>query len=123
MDPNSNIPRERWIGGIVPVRGFRHLGKPMRVAAWITPVGIEIAAAIVEGHGPTVLRALLDDALRKTAPSGRPSRLVVWPVAQAAFRDLKGLPVDVHRDEFLKVVVEDGADAGQIPGDLPVRCG
>jgi hypothetical protein len=117
-------PRERsirWIGGVIRPRGILHRGKPMRVAAWIDPSGSLVGAAIVEGHGPTVLRELLDEQLLRTEAAQRPNELVVWPSVRAAFHGLEFPTVIVEQDGFLSVVVEDLADFGRIPGDLPVR--
>jgi hypothetical protein len=119
-------PRERsirWIGGVIRPRGLQHRGKPMRVAAWIDQSGSLVGAAIVEGHGPTVLRELLDEQLLRTEAARRPNELVVWPSVRAAVRGLEYPTVTVEHDGFLSVVVEDLADFGQIPGGLPVRVG
>ena len=95
-------------------------GKPLRVAAWVCS-GTVLGAAIVDGHGPAVLRELLDELLASTAEHRRATRLIVWPNAQGAVRDLAYPPVSVEHDPFLTVVIEDLADFGQIPGALPVR--
>jgi hypothetical protein len=119
-------PRERsirWIGGVIRPRGLLHRGKPMRVAAWIDQSGSLVGAAIVEGHGPTVLRELLDEQLLQTEPDQRPNELVVWPSVRAAFHGLEYPTVSFERDRFLTVVVEDLADFGQIPAGLRVRVG
>ncbi|PRQ04185.1 hypothetical protein ENSA5_10230 [Enhygromyxa salina] len=120
----ANQPRAiQWIGGVVRPRGFRHRGKPMRVAVWIDRAGSIVSAAIVEGHGPSVLRELLEEQLAQTEAAKRPSELVVWPNVRAAFRGLEYPAVVVEHDAFLTVVVEDQADFGRIPGTLPVRVG
>ena len=93
----------------------------MQVAGWISSRGDVLDAAIVEAKGPVVLRQMLD-ALMKSQPAHElPTRLVVWPTARAAFRDLIYPPVTVERNLFLKIVFEDRADAGFFPGDLEVR--
>lgn len=121
--PSPLTPAPRWIGGVVRPRGFRHQGKPMRVAAWIDSGGSLLAAAIVEGHGPTVLRQLLDELLITVDDEQRPRGLTVWPSAGASFSNLEYPVVSLERDRFLTVVIEDEADDGQIPGYLPVRAG
>lgn len=113
----------RWIGGIVRPHGCKHGGKPMRVAAWITSAGSLLGAAIVEGHGPTVLAALLTELLASTNADERPNELVVWPSARAAFAGLEYPPVVVERNNFLTVVIDDEVEFGHIPGRLSVRKG
>lgn len=113
----------RWIGGVVRPRGCKHCGKPMRVAAWIDSAGSLLAAAIVEGHGPTVLRELLDQRLAEIDDERRPATLTVRPSERTAFSDLEYPAVTIARDDFLIVVIEDQADFGWIPGRLPVRTG
>lgn len=114
-------PTIRWIGGVLRPYRCKHRGKPMRVAAWITRSGSLLSAAIVEGHGPTVLRELLTELLASTSEAARPSELVVWPNVRAAFADLEYPPVVVEHDIFLTVVIEDHHDAGHIPWQLQVR--
>jgi hypothetical protein len=118
---NSRERAIRWIGGVVRPHGLKHRGKPMRVAAWIDSSGSVVAAAIVDGHGPTVLRELFEERLAQTESGKRPGELVVWPSVRAAFRGLEYPAVLVERDTFLTVVIEDQADCGWIPGGLPVR--
>ena len=113
-------PSIRWIGGVVRPRGCKHRGKPMRLAAWIDSAGSVLGAAIVEGHGPTVLREMLDELLVTVADERRPQRLTVWPSVHAAFSDLEYPTVIVERDDFLTVVIEDEADFGH---RLPTRTG
>lgn len=113
---------KRWIGGVVRPRGFVHDGKPMRLAVWITHDGTLIDACIVRGHGPTLLRDLLDEVLALAPPEERATELVVWPAVAKAFADLEFPQVEVRRDEFLRIVVEDLADAGQVPQGLRTRC-
>lgn len=112
-----------WIGGVVRPRGCTHRGKPMRVAAWIDSAGTILSAAIVEGHGPTVLRELLDALLVEVGDQRRPQTLTVWPSERAAFSGLEYPVVTVERDTFLSLVIEDEADFGRIPGRLPTRSG
>ena len=115
-------PRQiRWIGGVLRPRYCTYRDKPMRVAAWITSSGSLVGAAIVDGHGPTVLRDLLTDLLAQAPADMRPTQLVVWPSARAAFRQVEYPPVSIERDEFLSIVIEDLADCGRIPAELPVR--
>ena len=113
----------RWIGGVLRPHHCTYRGKPVRVAAWITSCGSLIGAAIVDGHGPTVLRELLTELLAEAPADKRPTQLTVWPSVRAAFRQVEYPPVHVERDEFLSVVIDDEVDAGQIPGRLPVRSG
>lgn len=110
----------RWIGGVVQPRGLRRDGKPLRVAAWITSGGVVLEAADVDGHGPTVLREMLNELLATTTEDKRPGRITVWPSVRAAFRDIEYPHVVVERDRFLTVVIEDDADAG-FPWGLSVR--
>ncbi len=125
--PNTPTPSPtraiRWIGGIVRPRGCKYRGKPMRVAAWITDSGSIVAAAIVVGHGPTVLHELLGEQLARADEARRPTELVVSPMVCAAFLTIEYPPVFVEREPFLKLVIDDAADAGQIPGRLPIRRG
>ncbi|PRP94593.1 hypothetical protein [Enhygromyxa salina] len=121
--PSSHARATRWTGGVIRPRGLRHRGKPMRVAAWIDRSGSIVAAAIVEGHGPTVLRELLEEQLSRTEAPQRPGEVVVWPSVRAAFRGLEYPAVIVEHDSFLTVVIEDHVDFGKIPGALPVRVG
>lgn len=120
-EPELQLQPREWTGGVHRVRGLRHLGRPMRVAAWIDSSGNLLTAAIVEGHGPSVLLELLEDLLGETPPESRPERITVWPSAAKAFRRLQYPAVSFERDGFLSVVVEDQADFGNIPGDLPIR--
>lgn len=113
----------RWIGGVVRPRRLRRKGKPMRVAAWMTDSGNILGAAIVEGHGPTVLRQLLDELLLVAPADRRPDRLVVWPSVRGAFGTLAFPQASFDRDRFLKIVIEDQVSFGFIPGRLPVRRG
>ena len=116
--PLHSSPRSiTWIGGVVRPYGMQGL----RVAAWITRGGSLVGAAIVDGHGPSVLGELLDEQLQRAPAERRPDRIVVWPADRAAVRGLQFPPVTLEREGFLKVVIEDLADAGQIPGRLPVR--
>lgn len=121
--PSTTAHDIRWIGGVTRPRGLFYRGKPMRVAAWIDPSGWILAAAIVDGHGPTVLKQLLEEALACTQATKRPSKLVVWPSARAAFRGHEYPPVVVERDLFLTVVIDDLADCGRLVAELPVRVG
>ncbi len=115
--------RVAWVGGIVHLRGFRHAGRPMRIAAWMTSSGTLLDAAIVDRNGPTLLRTMLDE-LTFIAPSGeRPTELLVWPAVKSAFKELEFPRVEVLKDEFLRIVVDDHADAGHLPHGLPVRAG
>jgi len=111
----------RWVGGIVNPRGFRQGGKPMRLAVWMTSGGTLVDTAIVTGHGPTVLRRMLDEQLARVEADRRPSHVRVWPSVKAAFRDLSFPTVEVEKDLFLKVVVEDQCSFGHLPHDAPVR--
>jgi hypothetical protein len=121
--PNTSYqPSTRWIGGVVRPHALRHRGKPMRVAAWADSSGVLIGAAIVEGHGPTVLRELFDELLGAVDAAARPSRLTVWPNSHVAFRGLEYPLLIVEHDPFLTLVVEDEADVGRISA-LPVRVG
>lgn len=112
----------RWTGGVLRPYGYKHQDKPMRIAAWINNSGDLLAGAIVEGHGPTVLRELLTELLERTPEAKRPIRLVVWPNVRAAFANVEYPPVEVDRDRFLTVVVGDHGDAGRM-FELPVRVG
>jgi hypothetical protein len=120
-----SLPKKpiRWIGGVLHPHGCKHHGKPMRVAAWIDGAGSILSAAIVEGHGPTVLRDLLDELLVEVDDERRPATLTVWPSVRSAFSGLEYPPVTIARDDFLLVVIEDEADCGGIPGRLQVRTG
>ncbi len=93
----------------------------MRLAVWMTSAGTLIDAAIVVRNGPAVLRAMLDEQLLIADASGRPSDVVVWPGTKSAFRDLSFPAVTVRRDEFLRTVVEDLCDFGQLPHGSPAR--
>lgn len=113
----------RWVGGIIRPRGFRHNGKPMHLAAWMTSCGRLLDVAVVSGKGPAVLRRMLDEQLQRRDTSERPSKITVWPSVKAAFRDVSFPVVETNKDEFLKVVVEDHCDFGHLPHDAPVRAG
>lgn len=93
----------------------------MRLAAWMTSGGTLIDAAIVVRNGPAVLRAMLDEQLLVTETARRPAEIVVWPGTKSAFRDVSFPSVIVRRDEFLRVVVEDLCDFGQLPHGAPAR--
>lgn len=121
--PPEGASKVTWIGGISNVSGFLHAGKRLRVAAWITASGHLLTAAIVEAKGPAVLRQLFSELMERLPSEELPTRVVVWPTARAAFRDVVYPPVTVEKNEFLRVVVEDQADAGMIPGNLEVRRG
>lgn len=120
-DPSPRAPEIRWIGGVVRVPGLSHAGKPMRVAAWITRAGQVLGAAIVEGHGPSLLREMLAELLARTDAQHRPSKVVVWPSVRAAFRDMEFPPVTVDKEMFLSVVIGDHADVGFRALPLTVR--
>lgn len=121
--PPAGTSTMTWIGGVSNVSGLLHAGKRLRVAAWITASGHLLRAAIVEAKGPAVLRQLFDELMEGLSSEELPTRLIVWPTARAAFRDVVYPPVTVEKNEFLRVVVEDQADAGRIPGNLEVRRG
>jgi hypothetical protein len=123
LDPVTQPQQVRWIGGVLRPRGCTYRGKPLRVAAWITSCGSLVGAAIVDGHGPTVLRELLTDLLTQAPEDRRPTQLVVWPSVRAAFRRFEYPPVSVEQDQFLSVVIGDEVDCGYIPGRLSVRSG
>jgi hypothetical protein len=119
----SRAERLDWIGGVVRVKIYSNGWRSVRVAAWARPYGELLAAAIVEGHGPTVLRELFDEAMEQAGRHERPTRLIVWPSAERPFRAFEYPEVVVHADPFLKLLVEDAADFGTIPGSLDVRTG
>jgi hypothetical protein len=119
----TSLKSETWIGGVCGLHGFKHAGKPMRVAAWMTSSGNVLGAAIVEAKGPAVLRQLFDELMESKASEELPARVIVWPSARAAFRDVVHPPVTVERNEFLRVVIEDQASFGRYPGELEVRRG
>ena len=121
QSPRPAVRPVRWVGGVLRPYGFKHAGKPMRLAAWMTSAGTLIDAAIVVRNGPTVLRAMLDEQLLIAEASRRPSEVVVWPGTKSAFRDLSFPSVTVRRDEFLRTVVEDLCDFGQLPHGAPAR--
>lgn len=125
LPTRSTLPAAptRWIGGVIRPRRCTHRGKPMRLAAWIDSAGSILAAAIVEGHGPTVLREMLDELLVEVDEPRRPQTLTVSPDVRAAFAGLEYPAVTVERDEFLILVIEDEVDFGRIPGGLPARVG
>ena len=107
-----------WIGGVVRIGGM----PGQRVAAWITSAGRVVDAAIVDGHGPTVLGEMLGELLQRVPADQRPDELVVWPADRAAVGGLQFPPVTLERDGFLKVVVWDQWYAGAYPDRLSVRC-
>lgn len=113
----------RWVGAVIRPRGFRHNGKPMHLAVWMTSGGTLLDVAVVSGKGPTLLRRMLDEQLQRRDTSERPSKITVWPSVKASFRDMSFPVVETRKDEFLKVVVEDQCSFGHLPHDAPVRAG
>jgi hypothetical protein len=128
MNPSSSPPRSsersvRWVGGIIRPQGFKHEAKPLRLAVWMTSGGTLLDAAIVSARGPALLRQMLDAQLLRAKADARPGRVTVWPSAAKPFRELAFPRVEVRKDEFLKVVVEDQCSFGHLPEGLPVRAG
>ena len=116
--PSGTPSPTTWSGDVVRVRGFSHQGKPMRVAAWVDPWRRVLAAAIVDGNGPAVLRRLLDDLLAEGPKT--PGTVQVPPTARGRFQDLEGPAVQVEKDAAVGVMIEDQACAGLLPRGLPV---
>ena len=122
--PTSPAPHPiRWVGGIIRPRGFRREGKPLRLAVWMAPVGTLLDVAIVSARGPAVLRQMLDAQLLRADAHARPSKITVWPSVEKAFRDLSFPEVEVRKDAFLKVVVEDQCSFGHLPHGARVCAG
>jgi len=121
--PNSPPRPIRWVGGVIRPRGFRHNGKPMHLAVWITRGGMLLDVAVVSSQGPALLRRMLDEQLQRRDTNERPTNITVWPSVKAAFRDMSFPVVETRKDEFLRVVVEDQCDCGHLPSAAPVRAG
>ncbi len=95
----------------------------MRLAVWMTSSGRLLDVAIVERHGPFLLRVMLDEQLMLAKEQERPCEVVVWPSVAAAFRTMRFPAVIVEKAMFLKTVVEDQCDFGHLPHGVPARAG
>mgnify|MGYP000238488656 CR=1 FL=1 len=89
----------------------------------MAPGGMLVDTAIVSARGPALLRRMLDAQLLHVEGHKRPTRVTVWPSVEKAFRDLSFPQVEVRKDEFLEVVVEDQCSFGHLPHGVPVRAG
>ena len=95
----------------------------MRLAVWMESGGSLLDVAIVGAKGPALLRKMFETQLLRVGASKRPTRVTVWPSVKKAFADLAFPTLEVRKDEFLRVVVEDQCSFGHLPGGLPVRTG